>query len=167
MRGPLPMTLQIPPNSAALLLRQIGEVLYGPSWPAALSQKIDVSDRTVRRWASGQDPIPPGVWRDILDYARSQWLTLKYFDDQLVQIFEESRLHPIPNTDPLPDCWGLHFALATKTGRPIRCFIQREVLDDRVSSNPMKRLLEYFKHTQRFFIGWPSGNLMRVISIII
>jgi hypothetical protein len=139
------MTQQIRPDANALLLRQVGEVLFGPSWQTQLAATISVSDRSVRRWASGEDSIPPGVWRDIHYHAQSQYLTIKHFDDEIVRILKENELKPIPNTEPLPDSWGLHFVLATNRGRPVKCFIKREVLDDRVSYRPMKNVLDYFQ----------------------
>jgi hypothetical protein len=144
-KGPLQMTPQIPPTANALLLRQFGEVLYGASWQTALSERLNVSDRSMRRWASGEDEIPPGVWREIHHLADSQRLTLEYLGPQILPILQENKLHPIPNTQPMPDMWGLHFALATSRGRPVRCFIRREVLDDRVSYRQMKNVFDYFK----------------------
>src|SRR5438445_6502453 len=99
-----------------MLLRQVGEVLFGSSWQTQLANVISVSDRSMRRWVSGEDAIPPGVWRDIHYHAQSQHLTIKYFDDEIVRILEENQLRPIPNTRPMPDSWGLHFALATASG---------------------------------------------------
>src|SRR5436309_126764 len=115
-KGPLQMTLQIRPTADALLLRQVGEVLYGASWQTALSGRLNVSDRSMRRWASGEDEIPPGVWREIHHLADSQRLTLEYLAPQIIPILQENKLHPIPNTQPMPDSWGLHFALATSRG---------------------------------------------------
>ena len=139
------MTQQIRPDANALLLRQIGEVLFGSSWQTQLANVISVSDRSMRRWASGEDAIPLGVWRDIHYHAQSQHLTIKYFDDEVVEILRKNQLNPIPNTLPIPDSWGLHFVLATNRGRPVRCFIRREVLDDRVTYQPMKNVLDYFE----------------------
>lgn len=45
-------------------LHQIGEALYGPRWQSELARALDVSDRTVRRWAAGAD-MPEGAWEDI------------------------------------------------------------------------------------------------------
>lgn len=45
-------------------LAAVGEALFGPSWQTPLSLALEVSDRTVRRWAGGAD-IPEGVWADI------------------------------------------------------------------------------------------------------
>lgn len=39
-------------------LNAAGERLYGAQWRAALGRALDVSDRTVRRWAAGEWPIP-------------------------------------------------------------------------------------------------------------
>jgi hypothetical protein len=166
------MTQQIRPTANALLLRQIGEVLYGTSWQTALSERLNVSDRSMRRWASGEDDVPPGVWREIHHLADSQRLTLEHLAPEIVPILQENKLHPIPNTQPMPDSWGLHFTLATARGRPVRCFIRREVLDDRVSYRQMKNVFDYFNDhadvfyrvAQRKFDGgeFDGGNLISI-----
>lgn len=46
------------------LLRDVGEALYGSRWQSELARDLDVSDRTMRRWAAGTD-IPPGVGMDL------------------------------------------------------------------------------------------------------
>ncbi len=52
--------------SGALLLRRVGEALFGPRWQSALAIDLDVSDRTMRRWVAG-DQIPAGVWGELRD----------------------------------------------------------------------------------------------------
>lgn len=47
------------------LLRRVGEALYGPRWQGALAGALGVSDRTMRRWASGADDPPAGVYTDL------------------------------------------------------------------------------------------------------
>lgn len=47
------------------LLREVGEALYGPRWQSALAADLDVTDRTMRRWAAGDGPIPDGVRDDL------------------------------------------------------------------------------------------------------
>ncbi|KZD24773.1 hypothetical protein A4A58_20735 [Tardiphaga robiniae] len=93
------------------------------------------------------------MWRDIQAYARGQWLTIKYFDENITPLIGESLLHPIPNTRPMPDSWGLAFALATTGGRPVRCYIRREVLDDRVSYQRMSDVFDYFSEHADVFYG--------------
>jgi hypothetical protein len=41
--------------------REHGETVYGYGWQTALARSLDVSSRTVRRWAAGESPIPAGV----------------------------------------------------------------------------------------------------------
>lgn len=48
------------------LLSDVGTALYGPRWQTELSRAIDVSDRTVRRWAAGADDVPDGVYYELL-----------------------------------------------------------------------------------------------------
>lgn len=43
------------------LLREAGEVLYGPRWQSELARALGVTDRTVRRWDAGEFSIPPEV----------------------------------------------------------------------------------------------------------
>ena len=53
------------------LLQDAGEALYGPRWQSDIARDLEVSDRTVRRWLSGAEDLPPGVamdlWRICLD----------------------------------------------------------------------------------------------------
>lgn len=48
-----------------VLLREVGEALYGPRWHTDLARDLDVADRTVRRWEAGATPVPDGVWADL------------------------------------------------------------------------------------------------------
>ena len=68
---------------AAELLRRIGESLYGSRWQTDLSNAISVSDRSMRRWLSGQDQIPEGVWRDIRLNVESRWIDLRELEYQI------------------------------------------------------------------------------------
>jgi len=144
------MTLNVSPD--AFLLRQIGEVLFGSSWQADLAEVVGVSDRSLRRWAAGEGNIPPGVWRDIWSHAENQRALIAYFNDEVLKRVEDAKLEPIPNASPMGDMWGLHFALQTGTGRPVRCFIAREVLDDRVLKTSYRGVLDYFQqHAETFY----------------
>lgn len=44
-----------------LLLRQIGEALWGLSWQSAMARELGVADRTVRRWAASERAIPEAL----------------------------------------------------------------------------------------------------------
>lgn len=48
------------------LLRDAGEVLYGPRrWQSEIARELNVSNRTVRRWIAGDADLPPGVDVDL------------------------------------------------------------------------------------------------------
>ena len=48
------------------LFTALGTALYGPLWQSELARQLDVSVRTMQRWAGGQFAIPPGIWTDLL-----------------------------------------------------------------------------------------------------
>ena len=47
------------------LLQEAGAALYGPRWRLDLAKALDVNERTIRRWAEGQWPVPATVWPEI------------------------------------------------------------------------------------------------------
>lgn len=47
------------------LLCEAGEALYGPRWQSDLARDLGVADRTVRRWAAGEWPVPANVWGEL------------------------------------------------------------------------------------------------------
>lgn len=47
------------------MLTRAGEALYGEQWQRALARDLNVNDRTVRRWYSGESSIPDGVQNDL------------------------------------------------------------------------------------------------------
>lgn len=48
------------------LLRRVGEALFGERWQSSLARDLAVSDRTMRRWAAGDVPIPHAVAVDLV-----------------------------------------------------------------------------------------------------
>lgn len=46
-------------------LGRCGKALFGTSWQSELSRALNVSDRTVRRWAAGTSPVPESVAEEI------------------------------------------------------------------------------------------------------
>lgn len=139
----------------SLLLRQIGEAMYGTDWQSPLCGAIGVSPRSMRRWAAGTDAIPRGVLVDIHRHAEARWVPIKYFDEEIVKLLSEEvsdPLRPLPDAKLMPDMRGLAFAMQTGAGRAIRCYIRREVLDDRVGSNPFAKVTKYFSdHAEAFY----------------
>src|SRR5215470_14699039 len=44
---------------------QIGRALYGERWQTSLATDLDIADRTMRRWLTGESAIPGNVERDL------------------------------------------------------------------------------------------------------
>lgn len=42
-------------------LKEIGQRLFGDRWQSALSRELVRDPRTVRRWVSGESPVPKVV----------------------------------------------------------------------------------------------------------
>jgi hypothetical protein len=47
------------------LFVRAGRALYGDRWQTQLAQALGVADRTVRRWAAGEQAVPDGAAADI------------------------------------------------------------------------------------------------------
>lgn len=56
----------------AALIKRAGEALFGNQWQTPLAEALGVSDRTMRRWVSGDTPVPRGVLDDIERVARQR-----------------------------------------------------------------------------------------------
>lgn len=65
------------------LFSTIGEALYGPSWRATLAGKLNVAERTVRRWQDGASAIPDGIRDDLAKLCRKHSAVLAKIADQL------------------------------------------------------------------------------------
>jgi len=55
-----------PARLTPAFLAKVGQALHGPSWRAALAGDLNVSERTVRRWADGTTAIAAGVRFDLI-----------------------------------------------------------------------------------------------------
>lgn len=53
------------PIDHSSLIRRAGEALYGPRWETDLARDLGVSDRTARKWDSGDQQPRPGVYTDL------------------------------------------------------------------------------------------------------
>lgn len=50
----------------AALLERVGLALYGENWRGPLAKALgSSSDRALRRWMAGEQPVPLGVWEDL------------------------------------------------------------------------------------------------------
>jgi hypothetical protein len=58
------------------LLREAGEALYGPRWQSELARELNVTDRTMRRWAAGEFSIPEAVSAELRDILKAKGAAL-------------------------------------------------------------------------------------------
>jgi hypothetical protein len=75
--------LEQPPSHEAVLLRSIGEKLFGQQWQSELSGVLSVNERSLRRWLSDQDQIPPGVWADLTRIIEARWVNFRELEHQV------------------------------------------------------------------------------------
>jgi hypothetical protein len=80
------------PIDTAVLIRQIGALLWGPGpgWPAAMAEALGgVNIRTVRRWASGQQIPPTGIWQRLLEILAGHRGECEAAEGAIAQILQE------------------------------------------------------------------------------
>lgn len=58
------------------LLAEVGEALYGPRWQSELARDLDVSIRTMQRWAAGATDVPRGIYLDLLRLTQERLAVL-------------------------------------------------------------------------------------------
>jgi hypothetical protein len=138
------------------LLQDIGEQLYGPRWQTDLSRAIDVSDRTMRRWVSGEDSVPEGAWRDIYGKLESRIAQLDLTKRRLSGLLGVrplgGRLQPIPNSKARAEIEGVEFAMQdTHRRHAVRCLARREIFDDRGCTDRSMMLAFFERHADRFY----------------
>lgn len=71
---------QAEPNA---VLAEIGRALYGSRWQSDMARDLGVSDRTVRRWAAGED-LPAGVRNDLAALAKRRAAELGAIADRVL-----------------------------------------------------------------------------------
>ena len=54
------------------LLSDAGIAIYGPRWQSEIAVALGVSDRTVRRWVSGDTAPPLGIWSDLIALCKNR-----------------------------------------------------------------------------------------------
>lgn len=54
-------------------LEEIGRALYRNRWRGKMALELEVSDRTLDRWAAGTHEMPAGAWNDLRDIVREEF----------------------------------------------------------------------------------------------
>jgi hypothetical protein len=73
-------------------LAEIGEALYGESWPGVLAAKLNRSRETVARWANGRYDLPAKLRDQILDALDDQERAIREARASLMSHSPQSRV---------------------------------------------------------------------------
>lgn len=63
------------------LLTDVAIALFGVEWRSGLARQLEVNPDTVRRWFSGRETVPPGVWGELasaLEAREREVMTLRH-----------------------------------------------------------------------------------------
>jgi hypothetical protein len=66
------------------LIRRLGLALFSERWQSAMAEALAVNIRTVRRWTTGEEEPPPGVWRELADLAIARGVELAALVDEIL-----------------------------------------------------------------------------------
>jgi hypothetical protein len=138
------------------LLQDVGQQLYGPRWQTDLSRAIDISDRTMRRWVSGEDSVPEGAWRDLHGKLESRIAQLEITKRRLSGLLGTRPLNvlkPIPNSKARAEIEGVEFAMLSSLRRTIRCLARREIFDERGCADRAMMLAFFERHARSFHVA--------------
>ena len=64
-------------------LANAGQLLYGDLWQSALARALDVDNRTVRRWASGESAIKQSIANEIIELLKNNQEQINQFIEKM------------------------------------------------------------------------------------
>lgn len=76
---------------ANLLLRSVGEALYGPRWQAELARDLRMSDRHMRRLAAGTADLTPSMAEELIGLCEERASYLNKINNALSAYIAEHR----------------------------------------------------------------------------
>jgi hypothetical protein len=79
-------------------LATIGIALYGDRWQTALANDLRVADRTMRRWLSGDSPIPENVATELLVLFEKRKRVLNALTDYSINVLTHTVINVRTNT---------------------------------------------------------------------
>jgi hypothetical protein len=76
--------------SDSQLITKIGETVWGVSWQAAMATAVRQSRYTIEAWASGREPVPLEMWKELREATRLHYLKLADLDSEIVRAFDDA-----------------------------------------------------------------------------
>ena len=62
----------------------------GASWQAAMATGVCQSRYTIEAWASGREPVPLEMWKELREATRLHYLMLADLDAEIVRAFDDA-----------------------------------------------------------------------------
>lgn len=62
----------MPDMNDAALIAEIGQTLWGPAWKKPMAEAVRHQKNAVADWASGHQPVPAGVWSELVALMRQR-----------------------------------------------------------------------------------------------
>ncbi|SEP51302.1 hypothetical protein SAMN02990966_07927 [Rhodospirillales bacterium URHD0017] len=72
------------------LIEKIGETVWGASWQAPMATAVRQSRYTIEAWASGREPVPLEMWKELREATRLHYLKLADLDAETVRAFDDA-----------------------------------------------------------------------------
>lgn len=67
-------------------LTRTGEALYGARWQTRLAGDLRTTDRTMRRWVSGENEVPWGVMAELRGLLMARGVTINAIIEDMREI---------------------------------------------------------------------------------
>jgi hypothetical protein len=72
------------------LIAKIGETIWGGPWQAAMATAVRQSRYNIEAWASGREPVPLEMWKELREETRLHYLKLADLDAEIVRAFDDA-----------------------------------------------------------------------------
>ena len=69
-------------------LEKAGQASFGERWQTAIAKALGVNSRTVRRWASGETPLPAPLKQKLLNHLEAR---KRDIDKAMIDICDEAQ----------------------------------------------------------------------------
>lgn len=70
------------------MLEKVGVACFGNAWQTDLAKALTVNSRTIRRWVSGETPIPKNVRNELLALLEARAHEIDMTRDELINSLE-------------------------------------------------------------------------------
>ena len=161
--------MQRKPSMTPDELATAGRALYGERWQTSLANDLHVSDRTMRRWLTGEFPIPAGVVTELRSVLVERLSTIGGMVPYTVNPRDRTVFHSVVHSAFEYDDTGgvklLHPGLATSEEIPLIEEGAKEALRQERERDPRIRFIRADKAGRPAAVGGLHGFLRGSVVI--